>query len=102
MVTKMKNFLKFKTGDVQHDMRKFGEEYYLREARLWRPFRWGGILSTVMALILDMVAILDGHWVTITCKYDFLLLLFVFKGMMLLWEYECVYMCFIVYVCMLL
>lgn len=62
----MKNFLKFKTGDVQHDMRKFGEEYYLREARLWRPFRWGGVLSTVLALVLQVVAILDTHWVTIT------------------------------------
>lgn len=62
MVSKMKNFLKFKTGESSHDMRKFGEEFYLREARLWRPFRWAGMVSTIVALILTMVAIFHDNW----------------------------------------
>lgn len=68
MVSKMKNFLKFKTGENKHDMRKFGEEFYLREAKLWRPFRWFGILSTLTAMALMVAAILNEDWIHSTSK----------------------------------
>ncbi|KAL5014430.1 hypothetical protein ScPMuIL_008700 [Solemya velum] len=63
MVTKMKNFLRFKTGDKNPDLRKFGEEYYLREAKLWRPFRLFGIFSTVLSLAFTMAAIFNDDWI---------------------------------------
>jgi len=62
MVTKMKNFLKFKTGEGGVDMRKFGEEFYLREARLWRPFRWAGMFSTALALVLVIASVFNKYW----------------------------------------
>ena len=62
-MSKMKNFLKFKTGGAGHDMRKFGEEFYLREARLWRPFRWAGMLSTILAMVLTMASIFNENWI---------------------------------------
>lgn len=68
MVTKMKNFLKFKTGETQMDARKFGEEYYLREARIWRPFRWAGMMSTILALVLTVASIFNQYWLHITWK----------------------------------
>ncbi|KAK3105244.1 hypothetical protein FSP39_020667 [Pinctada imbricata] len=58
----MKNFLKFKTGESP-DLRKFGEEYYLREAKIWRPFRIGGIFSIVISLTLAMTSIFNEYWV---------------------------------------
>ena len=65
----MKAFLKFKTGENQHDMRRFGEEFYLREATIWRPFRWAGIVSTLMSLILTTASILNENWVHITGEW---------------------------------
>ncbi|XP_052285350.1 uncharacterized protein LOC127881489 [Dreissena polymorpha] len=62
MVSKMKSFLKFKTSDSGHDARKFGEEFYLREARIWRPFRWVGMLSTILALVLSVASIFNKYW----------------------------------------
>lgn len=61
MVTAMKNFLKFKTGESP-DVRKFGEEYYLREAKIWRPFRIGGVFSIAIALPLALASILHDNW----------------------------------------
>ncbi|CAG2247973.1 unnamed protein product [Mytilus edulis] len=58
----MKNFLKFKTGENSPDLRKFGEEYYLREAKLWRPFRIGGIASIGLALPFSMGSIFNAYW----------------------------------------
>ena len=58
----MKNFLKFKTRQNSSDLRKFGEEYYLREAKLWRPFRLFGILATFAAMAFTLSAILNAHW----------------------------------------
>ncbi|XP_021366548.1 uncharacterized protein LOC110458904 [Mizuhopecten yessoensis] len=58
----MKNFLKFKTGE-NRDLRKFGEEYYLREAKLWRPFRIGGLAAIAIALPLTLTAILNDTWI---------------------------------------
>ena len=72
MVSKMKNFLKFKTGENKHDMRKFGEEFYLREAKLWRPFRWFGILSTLLAMALMIAAIISEDWMHGASKCIFL------------------------------
>lgn len=57
----MKNFLKFKTGS--RDFRKFGEEYYLREAKLWRPFRLCGLAAITIALPLTLTAILNDTWI---------------------------------------
>ncbi|XP_061163624.1 endoglucanase 4-like [Saccostrea echinata] len=62
MVTAMKNFLKFKTGESP-DVRKFGEEYYLREAKIWRPFRICGVFSIAIALPLVLASILNDNWV---------------------------------------
>ena len=72
MVSKMKNFLKFKTGENKHDMRKFGEEFYMREAKLWRPFRWFGIVSTLAAMALMLAAVLSEDWIHGTSKSYFL------------------------------
>ncbi|XP_069111557.1 transmembrane protein 47-like [Argopecten irradians] len=58
----MKNFLKFKTGE-NRDLRKFGEEYYLREAKLWRPFRIAGLVAIALALPLTVTAILNNTWI---------------------------------------
>lgn len=57
----MKNFLKFK--DRSPDLRKFGEEFYLREAKLWRPFRICGVISIALAMPLMIIAILDHNWI---------------------------------------
>ena len=62
-MTTMKNFLKFKTRQNSSDQRKFGEEFYLREAKLWRPFRLFGIFSTLSAMTLTVTAILNGQWI---------------------------------------
>ncbi|KAK3592582.1 hypothetical protein CHS0354_018850 [Potamilus streckersoni] len=62
MVSKMKNFLKFKTEEKSHDLRKYGEEYYLREAKLWRPFRLFGVFSTVAALSFALASVLEEDW----------------------------------------
>lgn len=59
----MKNFLKFKTRQNSADLRKFGEEYYLREAKLWRPFRLFGVFATVSAMAFILAAILSSHWI---------------------------------------
>ncbi|KAK3803630.1 hypothetical protein RRG08_023346 [Elysia crispata] len=59
----MKNFLKFKTRQNSSDLRKFGEEYYLREARLWRPFRLFGLFATICAMILILWAIGSTDWI---------------------------------------
>ncbi|CAI9728508.1 endoglucanase 4-like isoform X2 [Octopus vulgaris] len=61
----MKNFLKFKTQEPTTDPRKFGEEFYLREARLWRPFRLFGVCATVAALLFISTGIANGRWVVI-------------------------------------
>ena len=58
----MKNFLKFKTRQNSSDLRKFGEEFYLREAKLWRPFRLFGLFATVAAMTFILSAILSAHW----------------------------------------
>ncbi|XP_041377378.1 uncharacterized protein LOC121389795 [Gigantopelta aegis] len=59
---KMKNFLKFKTGQNSSDLRKFGEDYYLREAKLWRPFRLFGVFATISAMAFILTAIMNAHW----------------------------------------
>lgn len=58
----MKNFLKFKTGEKSSEFRKFGEEYYLREAKLWRPFRIGGIVSIGLSLPFAIGSIFNDYW----------------------------------------
>ncbi|GFS14955.1 endoglucanase [Elysia marginata] len=62
-MTSMKNFLKFKTRQNSSDLRKFGEEYYLREARLWRPFRLFGLFATISAMIFILWAIGSSEWI---------------------------------------
>lgn len=62
---RMKNFLKFKTQEPITDPRKFGEEFYLREARLWRPFRLFGVCATLAALLFICTGITNGRWVVI-------------------------------------
>ena len=58
----MKNFLKFKTGQGSLETRKFGEEYYLNEAKLWKPFRLFGLFATLAAIIFAVSAIFSSHW----------------------------------------
>jgi hypothetical protein len=61
-LTNMKNFLKFKTRQNSADLRKFGEEYYMREAKLWRPFRLFGLFATFAAMIFTLSAVVSDHW----------------------------------------
>lgn len=51
------------------DLRKFGEEYYLREARIWRPFRMFGLFAMVAAMLFSIAAVVNHHWVDGLGKY---------------------------------
>ncbi|BFZ23941.1 hypothetical protein BsWGS_26980 [Bradybaena similaris] len=62
-MTSMKNFLKFKTRQNSSDVRKFGEEYYMREAKLWRPFRLFGVFAHVTAMIFILSALGSSNWI---------------------------------------
>ncbi|KAH9513528.1 hypothetical protein Btru_033277 [Bulinus truncatus] len=59
----MKNFLKFKTRQNSSDLRKFGEEYYMREAKLWRPFRLFGVFATSTAMIFILSSLASSRWI---------------------------------------
>ena len=40
----------------------------MREAKLWRPFRWFGIVSTLAAMALMLAAVLSEDWIHGTSK----------------------------------
>lgn len=58
----MKNFLKFKTRQNSTEQRKFGEEHYLKEAKLWRPFRLFGVFAHLSAMIFFLSALVSSDW----------------------------------------